>query len=88
MSQPPVVTGLSIALKDMQDTIIVEEGEPVFTGVYTGATFANANLVIGDLLADEAEVERDGSPVRYSVEGITRYSFYTKAHLKRLFIGI
>ena len=87
LSLTPIATGLSIALKDVQDTIVTDKFT-VFTGMYSGATFVDTPILLGNILADETENDNAGNPVRYSVEGLTRYVFYVKLHLKRLDIGV
>ena len=87
-SQTPIATGLSIVLKDLQDQIITDKGGAVFTGMYQAATFTDTPIIIGDIISDETENDRTGSPVRYSIEGVTHYPIYVKLHCKRLDIGI
>jgi len=84
----PVASGLSISLKDAQDVFATEKTTTTFTGAYLGSTFTDTPILLGDILADETENDREGNPVRYSVDGLSRYAICVSLHLKRLDIGI
>jgi hypothetical protein len=79
----PVATGVSVIMKDMQGMLAAEKGGVVFTGLYVGHTFSDANILIGDLLADEAENDKNGNPVRYQVQGASHGALNLKLHLRR-----
>ena len=87
-SVTPIATGLSITLKDMQDLILTSNSGAVFTGIYLAMTFTDTPIIIGDILADEAELAPDGNPVRYEVQGKTIYPIFVKMHLRRTDIGV
>lgn len=87
LTTTPVASGLSIAIKDIQDVFATEKATTTFTGAYLASTFTDTPILLGDELTDETENDREGNPVRYAVQGLTRYAICVKLRLKRLDVG-
>jgi hypothetical protein len=83
----PIATGQSVLLKDQSGMTATEKGGVTFQGMYLANTFRDTVIILGDLLADEAENDRLGFPVRYEVQGVTIGAFSTKLHLRRTDVG-
>lgn len=84
----PIATGISLLLKDQSGMVQTDKGGATFQGMYLGTTFIDTLIMIGDILADEVEVDRFGLPVRYEVQGKTIGALSTKMHLRRTEIGV
>lgn len=78
-----VATGVPVNLKALNELMAASEAGLIGDGVYVGGAPRGSNIMLGDLLSDETENGKDGSPVQYEVQGCDTNFAYVELRLKR-----
>lgn len=89
-SQEPYATGLSVALKDVEDQVLADSHGAgyVYTGRFLGATFNDSPIEIGDILENQVDKDKFGQSIKYVVDGLSRNLLSSRLHLALIEIGV